>query len=174
MNLKEEHIDSKTLFEGNILTLSLDTVKLPDGRHATREMVTHPGAVGIVPVTGDGKIVMVKQYRYPIGQITLEIPAGKLEAGEEIETCAKRELVEETGFVAGQIKKVTAIYTTPGFSNEIIHLYLAKDLKKAQQQLDDDEFINVEYYSPKEIKQLIREGVICDAKSLVGLLMAGL
>ena len=174
MNLKEEQIDSKTLFEGNILKLSVDTVKLPDGRHATREMVTHPGAVGIVPITQDGKFVLVRQYRYPIGQITLEIPAGKLEAGEEIDACAKRELVEETGFIAGQMKKVTAIYTTPGFSNEIIHLYVARDLKKTQQHLDDDEFINVEYYSPQEIKQFIKNSVICDAKSLVGLLMAGL
>lgn len=173
MNLQEKRLSEKTLFEGNILKLRVDTVQLPNGKQATREVVAHPGAVAVVPVTDDGKIVLVRQYRYPIGQIMLEIPAGKLDAGEAPEACAQRELSEETGFTAGQLTKITSIYTTPGFSDEIIHLYLAKNLKKAEQHLDEDEFINVECCSPQQVKKLIAQGEINDAKSLVGLLMAG-
>lgn len=172
-DLKEQLIESQTVFEGKILKVRLDRVLLPNGREATREVVGHPGAVAIVPVTDDDKVILVRQYRYPVGKIMLEIPAGKLDKGEKPEACALRELEEETGFVANSLEKLTSYYTAPGFTDEILHVFLARDLEQKEQNLDADEFIGVEYYSRDELKVLLADDTVKDAKTLIGLLLAG-
>lgn len=173
-NLNEKALRSKIIFQGKVLTLKCDTVALPNGAEATREIVEHPGAVAVVPFTDDGRIVFVKQYRYPVGRIMLEIPAGKLDKGENPDDGAKRELAEETGYIAGKLTKITSVFTTPGFTNEIIHIYIAEKLTFAEMHPDEDEFLNVELYNKSQVKQMIADGRICDAKSMVGLLLAGL
>jgi len=173
-NLTEHKLESQTVFAGKILTVRCDRVRLPDGREATREVVGHPGAVAVVPVTAAGEVVLVRQYRYPIGQELLEVPAGKLDKGEAPEDCAYRELEEETGYRAGRMEHLATFYTAPGFTDEIMHLYLARDLSQTAQNTDGDEFINVEYYKPAQLKALLADKKIIDAKTIVGILMAGL
>lgn len=172
--LNEKTLHSKIVFQGKVLTLKCDTVALPNGAEATREIVEHPGAVAVVPFTDDGGIVLVKQYRYPVGRIMLEIPAGKLDKGENPDDGAKRELAEETGYIAGKLTKIASVFTTPGFTNEMIHIYTAENLTFAEMHPDEDEFLNVELYNKLQVKQMIADGSICDAKSMVGLLLAGL
>jgi len=121
--LWEKHVSTETVFDGKLLKIAVDKVILPDGREAVRELVHHPGAVAILPVLEDGSIVFVKQYRYPLDSILYEIPAGKLEINEDPLKCATRELSEETGYSASKWSKLTTIATTPGFTDEIIHLY---------------------------------------------------
>jgi len=171
--LKEEFIKAEKIFDGKIIKVHLDTVQLPNGKEATREVVDHPGAVAVVPILKDGRIVLVRQYRYPIDSLTLEIPAGKLDLDESPDECVIRELREETGYETKNIQKVTSIYTAPGFSNEIIHVYIARDLILKEACPDEDEFINVEIYETERIKAMINDGTIDDAKTLVGLLLAG-
>ena len=173
MDLREKLIESKLLYDGKILKLRFDTVTLPDGELSTREIVEHPGAVAIVPITADGRIVLVRQYRHAIGDLMLEIPAGKLDAGEDPLVCAYRELEEETGYSAGSLRYLSSVYTTPGFTNEKIHLYVAGQLCETKQRTDNDEFINVEIYSCMQIRSLIDTGVICDAKTMLALLLSG-
>jgi ADP-ribose pyrophosphatase len=172
-DLTEHKISSQTVFTGKILTVRNDRVRLPDGREATREVVEHPGAVAVVPVTAGGDVILVRQYRYPIAQELLEVPAGKLDKGEKPEDCAHRELEEETGCRAGRLEHLATFYTGPGFTDEIMHLYLARDLVPTAQNTDGDEFINIETYSSAQIKALLADKKIIDAKTLVGLLMAG-
>jgi ADP-ribose pyrophosphatase len=174
INLNEKLINSARLFEGKVINLRRDEVMLPNGKTATREVVEHPGAVAIVPLTSDGKVILVRQFRHPVQQLMLEVPAGKLDPGERPEACALRELAEETGFVANKLRKLTSMYTTPGFSNEIIHVYLAEGLVESDKQPDEDEFINTETYTAEQIHEMIVSGEICDAKSLVALYLAGI
>ncbi len=171
--LTETKIESQKIFSGKILNVRLDRVLLPDGQESTREVVDHPGAVAVVPITDDGRVILVRQYRYPVEEILLEIPAGKLDPGENPDDCAWRELEEETGFVAGRLEKLTSFFTAPGFTNEIIHLYVARELVKAKQKLDGDEFIDVHLYSAVQLKQLIATGGVKDAKTLIGLFLTG-
>lgn len=173
-HLIEKFIKSEVVFNGSLLTVRRDTVELPNGKPATRELVEHPGAVAVVPVRSDGKVLLVRQYRYPVGRLTLEIPAGKLDQGEKPEDCAKRELEEETGYQAGKLRRLSAVLTTPGFTNELIHLYVAEELVLKERHPDEDEFIDVEVFSPDEIRTMIENGALCDAKTLLGLLLAGL
>lgn len=170
-NLKETKVASKLVFDGCLLKVYKDTVVLPNGKEATREWIKHPGASAVVPVLSDGRIVLVKQYRYPMEKVTLEIPAGKLDSNEPPEVCALRELKEETGYDAASLKKLTSIATTVGFSNEWIHLYVADQLDAGEQCTDEDEFINTVLVQPEEVDRLIACGEICDAKTLVALLM---
>lgn len=172
--LCEKLANSERLFEGKVINLRRDTVFLPNGRTGTREVVEHPGAVAVVPVTKEGNIILVRQFRHPIQQIMLEVPAGKLDPGESPECCAVRELAEETGFRANKLRKLTSMYTTPGFSNEIIHVYLAEDLVESDMQPDDDEFIHTEVFTPTQLREMISCGELCDAKSLVALYLAGI
>lgn len=172
-HLIEKFISAEKIYDGKILKVHRDTVMLPNKREATREVVDHPGAVAVVPVLDDGRIVLVKQFRYPIGKVTLEIPAGKLDNNEDPADCVVRELREETGYVANQMSKLTSIYTAPGFSNEVIHIYIARGLVMDQVCPDEDEFVDVEIYTPEDIKTMIKNGRITDAKTLVGLLMVG-
>ncbi|MDF2570771.1 MAG: nudF [Sporomusa sp.] len=173
-DLHEELISSTRLFEGKVINLRRDEVKLPNGKTGTREVVEHPGAVAVVPLTTDSKVILVRQFRHPVQQVMLEVPAGKLDPGEKPEACALRELKEETGYVAGRIRKLTSMYTTPGFSNEIIHIFLAEGLIESDKDPDEDEFINSESYTLDQIAEMVATGEICDAKSLVALYLAGI
>lgn len=171
--LKEDKISSQVIFSGKILEVRLDRVLLPNGKEAAREVVGHPGAVAVVAVTPDDEVILVRQYRYPVDEILLELPAGKIDKGEEPELCAIRELEEETGYRAQKLEKLTSIVTTPGFSDEVLHIYLAKELEKTAQMLDNDEFLNVEFYTWPKVREMIAANVIKDSKTIVGLLMAG-
>lgn len=173
-NLQEEPIRAKRIFEGKVINLRIDTVRLPNGKEAEREIVEHPGAVAIVPILSDGRVIMVRQYRHPAGKILLEIPAGKLDKGEDPEHCALRELEEETGYYCQELRHLTSTWTTPGFSNEMIHIYSATNLEATSQKLDEDEFLSIEIYTPEDVRCLIRDGTICDSKTLVGLYLAGI
>ena len=170
--LFEEKIQSKTIFKGEIVGLFLDKVRLPNEKIATREKVTHPGAVGIIPVDKKGRIMLVKQFRYPIGTITMEIPAGKLDKDELPLDCAIRELEEEIGAFAPTMIHLSTFYTTPGFCNEILHLYLAKDFTRKNNNLDDDEFLEIIELDLKESLTLIENGRIRDSKTIIGILLA--
>ncbi|MBQ7498632.1 MAG: NUDIX hydrolase [Selenomonas sp.] len=171
--LIETGISSENIFDGNLLHVRRDTVKLPNGKTATREWIKHPGASSVIPMLEDGSVILVKQYRYPVGKITLEVPAGKLDAPDEDPlVCAERELSEETGYTADKIEKLTTIATTVGFSNEYIHLYIAIGLHSGKQHTDDDEFINVVKVPLQEAVAMVNDGRIIDAKSVVSILMA--
>ena len=171
-NLIEKKVGSETIFDGVLLHVKRDTVTLPNGNTATREWIKHPGASSVIPLLPDGKVILVRQYRYPIGAITLEVPAGKLDAVDEDPLlCATRELSEETGYKAGKITKLTTIATTVGFSNEVIHLYVAEDLKAGEQHTDEDEFINVVAVPLAEAMEMAQDGRIVDAKSIISILM---
>jgi len=144
MDLCEKTIHEETIFEGKIITLRKDRVLLPNGEEADREIVEHPGGVAIVALDEDENVYMVRQYRHPFKTILLEIPAGKLNYGEDPFTCGVRELEEETGLVAGQYDYLGAFMVSPGFCGEKIHIYLARELSKGTMHLDPDEFLEVE------------------------------
>lgn len=167
---KEKIINSRYIYEGSVLKLRKDKVKLFDGHQTYREVVEHSGGVAIIPITDQGQILMVKQYRIAVDQVVYELPAGKLEAGEEIKKCAKRELEEETGYRAGRIKKLFSFYTTPGYSNENLSLFSANKLKKVGQNLDRGEYIEVVNLNKEDIIPKILKGEIKDSKTIIGLL----
>jgi ADP-ribose pyrophosphatase len=172
MKLEEKTIQSERIFEGKIVNLRIDTVELPDGKHAKREIVEHKGAVAVVPLLDTSKVVMVKQYRQPTGQVLMEIPAGTLDKAEDAETCARRELIEETGYSAGKLTRMFSTYLSPGYSNEMLHTYLAEDLTPARAETDEDEFIEAVTIELEYAVDMIRSGEIKDAKTVCGLLMA--
>jgi ADP-ribose pyrophosphatase len=165
--LEEKTIKSDHIFTGKVISLQVDEVELPNGRTSKREIIKHPGAVAILPITDDGKIVMVEQYRKALERTLVEIPAGKLEKGENPEECAKRELEEETGYVCANLNWLISFYTSPGFADEIVHLYVATGLSKKEEaaQLDEDEFVNVLELTTSEAAEYILEKKIYDAKT---------
>ena len=164
-------INSELIYTGKILNLRVDTLALPGGVQITREVVEHRGAVAIVPMNGM-EVILVRQPRHAVGQSLLEIPAGKLEGEENPEDRARRELLEETGFVAGQMERLFSCYSTPGFSNELLHIYLAADLTYEAPDPDFDEEIEVVAMPLEEAVGLVWSGGIQDAKSIAGLLAA--
>ncbi|MCW2277355.1 NUDIX domain-containing protein [Heliophilum fasciatum] len=168
-HLKEKMLEKGIVFEGNILTIRYDRVTLPDGAVRTREFVEHPGAAAIVPLTAQGEVILVRQWRYPIGQVAIEIPAGKLDLDEDPLECAKRELEEETGFAARRWQHMLSFYTSPGFSDEELHVYLAQDLKVSNARPDDDEFVEPLVVPLAAALEMIATGEIVDAKSIIGL-----
>jgi len=170
--LPERTTETKTLYEGNIVTFYVNTVVLPNGRTAKREIVGTPGAVAIVPLTDDGQVRLVRQYRAGVQEFLLEIPAGTLEPGEHPDEAAPRELAEETGDRANAWRLLTSIYTTPGICDEVIHIYLATGLSDGQNHLDDDEFIDVVTIPLAEAVERVHSGDIRDAKTIIGLLLA--
>ena len=170
--LIETSIGSEKIFDGTLLHVRRDTVKLPNGNTAIREWIKHPGASSVIPLLEDGTIILVKQYRYPVGKITLEVPAGKLDAPDEDPlVCAERELSEETGYTADKMEKLTTIATTVGFSNEYIHIYAATGLKAGQQHTDEDEFINVVKMPLAKAVEMVLSGEIYDCKSVAAILL---
>lgn len=171
-DLIEKKVSSEDIFDGVLLHVKRDTVTLPNGKEATREWIKHPGASSVIPLLPDGRIILVRQYRYPIDEVTLEVPAGKLDAPDEDPlVCAERELSEETGYKADKITKLTTIATTVGTSNEKIHLYMAEGLTPGKQHTDEDEFINVVKVPLDEAVAMTTDGRIVDAKSVVSILM---
>jgi ADP-ribose pyrophosphatase len=171
-SLVEKQVSSESIYQGRVVKLSVDTVQLPNGETSKRELITHPGAVAIVPLDAAGNIIMVRQYRYAAKKVLLELPAGTLNPGENPDLCADRELQEETGLKAGKLEKLGGIYVAPGYSTEYIHLYLATDLQESRLDMDEDEFIEVETVPLSTTFELIREGVINDGKSISGLMLA--
>ncbi len=167
-HLMETLISSQNVFDGRMIRLCVDTVRLPDGKETTREVVKHPGAVAIIAETEAGGLLLVTQYRYPVRLVSLELPAGKLDRDESLESAAFRELLEETGYRAQQLTKVMDFYSTPGFSDEIMHLYIARGLTFDKMQPDEDEFIDCREYTRDEVTALVRAGQIKDAKTLIG------
>jgi len=168
-NRKEERLKGEVLFEGRLLHLERDTVRLPNGLEALREVIKHPGAVAIIALQ-DQNVLMVRQYRYAIAQETLEIPAGKLDPFEAPEACAMRELREETGY-RGTLEHISTFYTTPGFTDEVIHLFLARDLVWDPLAPDDDEFLGVERIPWDEAVQKALRNEFNDAKTILGILL---
>lgn len=166
--LVEKTISTESVFSGRIISLQIDTVELPDGSQATREVVKHPGAVAVIAIH-EGRLLLVDQYRQPMGRCELEIPAGKLEKGEDPMEAAKRELQEETGYHCDQISLIHSFYTSPGFADEIIHLYLAEGLSAGEMALDEDEFLEVYEATLEECQQYILEGRIADAKTIMAI-----
>jgi len=170
--LWEKAIETKQLFQGRLLGLRVDTVEMPDGKRSTREVVEHPGAVAIVAITDQKELVLVRQFRTATGEIVLEIPAGVPGKGEKGEKAASRELEEETGFKAGQVKKIWGGYASPGYSTEILNYYLATELKKTSQKTDEDEFVEVEILPVTRCLDMLKHGQINDNKTIVGILLA--
>ena len=171
-DLEEKKISSEKVFEGKIIKLFFDKVMLPNKKLATREKVWHPGAVAVVPLTSNNEIILIKQYRYPVEEVLIEIPAGKLDKDEIPSDCAKRELQEEVGAVGGNLIHLSSFHTTPGFSNELLHLYLAINFEKKENNPDEDEFLQILNVPIKECIDWVFEGKIKDAKSIIGILMA--
>ena len=165
MKLEEEQISKNTFYEGKIITLELSDVKLPNGHTALREVVRHPGGAAVLFVKG-GKVLMERQFRFPYNKVIWEIPAGKLGRGEDPKAAAMRELEEETGYRAEELYHLVDIYPSPGYTDEIIHIYLAEGGEMAGQHLDDDEFINTRFVKLCEVERMIENGEICDAKTI--------
>ncbi len=165
-----KRIDRKLEFEGRIVKFYSDTIQLPDGNTAVWDFIEHKGAAAIVPVNPDGDLVMVRQYRNAPEQYTLEIPAGGLNAGEDMAVCAARELEEETGFKAGKVEHLLDLYTTVAFCNEKIGIYYTEELIPSKQHLDEGEYLNVEVHPLEELVELILSGKIIDAKTIAAIL----
>jgi len=164
---------TREVYRGRVVKLYIDTVQLPNGNTIALEVVRHPGASAIVALTEADEVLLVRQFRHAVGGYILEVPAGKLD-GEPPEVCARRELVEEAGVAAGRLEKLGSIVTTPGFSDEVIHVFLATDLQPARQALEPDEVLTVERVAFAEALAMCARGEIRDAKSMCALLLADL
>ena len=172
-DLIERQLDSKLIFDGRILHVYDDAVSLPDGRSASRELIRHVGAVCVIPVTDDGKVVVERQFRYPVGRVLTEIPAGKLDSKQEDrEAAARRELREETGYVADEMIDMGLFYPTPAYSDEAITMYLARGLHLGARELDDGEYINVELVPLEELARRVLAGEIPDLKTQAAVMRA--
>ena len=170
--LDHETLESRRVYDGKLLKIDRDRVRLPNGRETDLEIVRHPGASAIVPFVTDDEILMVRQFRYATGGYILEVPAGKLDAGEQPEACARREVEEEVGHRAGRLVRLGAIYTTPGFTDEVIHLWAAHDLEPTAQRLDHDEVLSVERLPFGGALERVRRGEIVDSKTICALMLA--
>jgi ADP-ribose pyrophosphatase len=167
-----ERLGSREIFRGNTVKLDLDRVRLPNGKEMDFEMIRHAGAAAVVPLAPDGTVLLIRQYRYATGDYLLEIPAGKLDPGEAPEACAARELAEETGFHPGKLEPLGWIWTTPGFTDEKIWLFLATGLEPAKQALEDDEILSLERLPFAEAVEKATRGEIHDGKTVCALLRA--
>ena len=171
--LIEKQLSREEIYGGRVLHLVCDTVELPNGAHAKREICLHVGAVCVIPILPDGRVIMERQYRYAHGRVFFEIPAGKLDSPDEDPlSAAKRELREETGAVAGKITFLGELDTSPALINEKIYMYLAEELTFTERELDEDEFLFVEYVSLKSLYNMVMSGEIKDAKTQIAVLKA--
>ena len=166
--LTETCIDSKQVYQGPFLTVKCDTVRLPDGKQATREYVQHPGAVMVIPLFDDGRVLLESQYRYPMGKVMVEYPAGKLDPNEGALACAKRELQEETGYTAREYVYLTRIHPIISYSTEFIDIYLARGLTAGERKLDDGEFLELFTASVTDMLEWVRTGKVTDVKTIIG------
>lgn len=167
-HLIETRISSELVFDGKLLKIHRDMARLPNGSASVREYTVHPGAVMIIPELPDGRLIVERQFRYPLQRVFLEFPAGKLDPGEDPLVCARRELEEETGYVAGAFEYLTTIHPVISYSTEAIHLYRAWDLQQGTQRLDDNEFLDVIAMSLPEIMAKVWAGEITDVKTVIG------
>lgn len=166
MELWEKTVESQTLFEGKIITVKLDKAQLVNGAVVHREVVEHPGGVCILPLFDDGTVSIVRQFRYPFQTVVTELPAGKLEKGEAHRPAALRELEEEVGVTCGRLTYLGCLYLSPGFSTEVLHMYLAQDLKQGRCHPDEDEFLEAERVPFGQLFQMVMSGEITDAKTV--------
>ncbi len=169
--MEEKTLNSKSIYKGKIINLRIDEVVLPNGKKTTREIVEHCGAVAILPLIDKDNFLLVKQFRKPLEKMLLEIPAGKLEKGESVKRCAERELKEETGYGTKDLQKLTSVYLAPGYSSEVIHIFIAKNLKKGNSQPDADEFLENVIIEKKDALNKISSGEIKDSKTIIAILL---
>ncbi len=169
MDFNEKTVKNEYVYKGKILKLRKDQIRLPDGKSAVREVVEHSGGSAVL-CERDGKILLVKQFRYPYQQVMYEIPAGKLNEGEDPKETAIRELEEEGGIRAKRVTKIFEVYPSPAYTNEIIRIYRAEELTETQTHLDEDEFLSAEWVDKEQIRSMIERGEIKDAKTLIALL----
>ncbi len=167
----EVGLSIETVYDGRLIKVVKEKVRIANGNERSREIVIHPGAVAMVVVDGDGRLIMVKQYRRATDRVLLEIPAGTREKGEDAEACARREVQEETGYAAGRVERLGGFYSAPGFCTEFLDCYLLTELTESRGQADDDENIEVERLTLAEAKAAMDRGDICDAKSICGILL---
>ena len=172
MIIEEQTVSSDRIYTGKVISLKVDTVEVPKKGYQKREIIEHPGAVGIVAITDDNKVLLVRQFRKAIEKVLWEIPAGKLEQGESPKDCAIRELKEETGYSANNMKLIHKFYTSSGFSNQKIYVYLATDLEKGECCLDEDEFLELHEVNLNDAYEMINKNDIEYAKTSIGLLLA--
>lgn len=170
MHLEEKTLESELMYDGKIVKLYRDKALLENGSEVSREVIKHPGGVCIVPLTEKGEVIMVKQFRYPSGKVLTEIPAGKLEWQEDHFACGKRELKEETGCTAEKYDYLGCLLPTPAYDTEVIHMYLARELTRAEQKLDEDEFLDVMKIPFDKALEMVMNGEITDAKTQLALL----
>ncbi|MDR1589296.1 MAG: NUDIX hydrolase [Oscillospiraceae bacterium] len=172
MSYTEKRVSGETMFTGKVFSVRRDEAVLHNGKRVTREVVEHNGGVVIVPFTDAGRILMVKQYRYPIGEEMLELPAGRLEPGEGHRKAARRELSEETGYRAKHLMYLGVIYPSPGFCEEALHMYVAFGLRRGEAHPDEDEFLTVKAMRPEKVLDMIKSSAITDAKTIAGVFKA--
>ena len=172
MNFEEKTISSEPIYNGKIINVRKDTVQLPNGKTALRELIAHPGGVGVIAVDENKDVFMVTQYRIAAKSDMLEIPAGKMEYGEDPLECGSRELIEETGYKAKNFIHLGEYYATPGYCEEKLNIYLAQGLEFVGQNLDEGEFLNVKKYSLDELYQMVMDNKIYDAKTAIAILKA--
>lgn len=170
--MQEKTIKSRKIYKGRIISVRDDTVRMATGRITSREVVVHPGAVGVIALTSKNEIILVRQYRKPAEQVMLEIPAGLFNKGENLAVAARRELEEETGYKAGKIKKVFSAFMSPGYSTEKFHYFLTKDLTKTSQRYEEDEHIKVAKLPLSSAWRMVKAGKIKDNKTIVGIAIA--
>ncbi len=163
-------LEHKEVYRGKIVTLNVDTIRQASGRTTIREVVLHPGGVAAIPILDDGRLILIRQFRYPIGRFILEIPAGKLDSGQSPKDTIARELIEETGYCTASLTYECTFYPTPGISDESIHLFTARDLTQSAQRLEEGEHITVEAYTLEECMKKIETGEISDGKTILGIL----
>ncbi|HAF45530.1 MAG TPA: NUDIX hydrolase [Gallionellaceae bacterium] len=169
MDLTEKKIDGKVMYDGSFITVCKDNVRLPDGSTSTREYITHPGAVAVLALLDNGKLVMERQFRYPLHREFIELPAGKIDENEDILLCAQRELLEETGYVAREWVHLTTSWPCIGYADERMEYFLARGLTHQGSQLDEGEFLEVFELSLVEALEWVRAGKIDDSKTIIGL-----
>ena len=168
-HLKETRLDSSLAYDGDFLKIHKDTVRLPDGKPTTREYIKHPGAVVIVPIFDDGRVLMERQFRYPMDRVMIEFPAGKIDAGEDTLLCAQRELQEETGYTATDWQFVCTIHNAIAYSDEHLEIFVARGLIEGPAKLDDGEFLETYRATPDELLDGVRNGTITDVKTVIGI-----
>lgn len=169
-HLIESRLSTETLLKGHFLHAVRDQVRLPNGRSASREYIIHPGAVMVIPIFDDGRVLLERQYRHPMGRVMVEFPAGKLDPGEAVLDCARRELIEETGTRAREWARAGVLHPVISYSTEFIEIWFARGLTQGERQLDEEEFLDLFTATPEEVMQGCMNGTITDAKTLIGAL----